>query len=36
MIRILLGERLETENKEVLLSELKFSLENRLILTNGS
>jgi len=27
MIRIILGERIETEIKEVLQSELKFSLE---------
>ena len=33
MIRIVLGERIETEFKEVLQSEL---IENRLILTNGS
>ena len=33
MIRIILGERIETEFKEVLQSELKFSLENPRVFT---
>ena len=33
MIRIILGERIETEFKEVLQSELNFSLENPRVIT---